>query len=222
MNQMSAPARWWNHINIWWCIAGCRAFEHGHNHDTESSQHLVISRGKDAGFMTPSKLNGHAKHQKQTARLNESETFLHHCFSHSLPIKCFLNVVIYGLIAMDVNIICNLGLEFGLDFISGILLIHLVDCQHSTLEIALRDKIEQDLTTNWLLFRLSSFVSWIKTVARFMYLNKKYKTATCKLGHCLRAEILFLVQFWYKLEWKCDTNPDSRMVRTMWLRLILL
>lgn len=89
MNQMSAPVRWWNHINIWWCMAGCRAFEHGHNHDTESSQHLVISGGKAAGFMTPSEVNGHAKQQKQTTQLNESETFLHHYFSHSPSIKFF-------------------------------------------------------------------------------------------------------------------------------------
>lgn len=126
MNQMSAPARWWNHINIWWCMAGCRAFEHGHNHDTESSQHLVISRGKAAGFMTPSKVNGRAKHQKQTTQLNESETFLYHCFSHSLPIKCFLNFMIYEIIAIDINIICNLVLEFGLDFISEIMHLKLV------------------------------------------------------------------------------------------------
>lgn len=130
-------------------MAGCRAFEHGHNHDTESSQHLVISRGKAAGFMTPSKVNGHAKHQKQTTQLNESETFLHHCFSTSLPIKSFLKCMIYGIIAMDINIICNLGLHFGLDFISGIVLIHLADCQHSTFEIGL--KISQDPATSQLL-----------------------------------------------------------------------
>lgn len=26
MNQMSATVLWWSRINIWWCMAGCRAF----------------------------------------------------------------------------------------------------------------------------------------------------------------------------------------------------
>lgn len=162
MNQMSALARRWNHINIWWCMAGCRAFEHGHNRDTESSQHLVISGGKAGGFMTPSEVNGHAKQQKQTTQLCESETFLHRWCSRSLTMKCFLNFMISGIIATDVNIICNLGFEFVLDFGSEILLIYLADCQQSAFEIGL--KISLDSTTSQLLFRLSCVVSRTRTV----------------------------------------------------------
>lgn len=66
--------------------------------------------------------------------------------------------MIYGIIAMDINIICNLGFEFGLDLISEILLIHLLDCQHSTFEIGF--KIQQDPTTSQLLLiRLSKIIS---------------------------------------------------------------
>lgn len=162
MNQMSALARRWNHINIWWCMAGCRAFEHGHNRDTESSQHLVISGGKAGGFMTPSEVNGHAKQQKQTTQLCESETFLHRCFSRSLTMKCFLNFMISAIIATDVDVICDLGFEFVLDSGSEILPIYLADCQQSAFEIGL--EISLHPTTSQLLLRLSCVVSGTRTV----------------------------------------------------------
>lgn len=70
--------------------------------------------------------------------------------------------MISGVIATDVNIICDLGFEFVLDFGSQILLVCLADCQQSAFEIGL--EISLDPTTSQLLLRLSCVVSRTGTV----------------------------------------------------------
>lgn len=173
MNQMSAPARWWNHINIWWCIAGCRAFE-----TWPQSWHRVqstLSHQRREGRWIYDSLRG--KWTRQTAKTNNPAEWVGN-FSPPLPQSFASNKMPFEfyevIIAMDINIICNLGFESVLDFISEILLIHILNYQQSIFENGLENY--QNPTTSQLLIRSTPVISKIKTVPRLkLKMIKKQK-----------------------------------------------